>query len=173
MPSSDEALRFGVFLVQGHHVSLDLFLRSDLTPDSQVSDDTLEESLSVPSTDLEIVKQGLDDCTSVGFLLFELTVDVEFTISTSFGVNDGDVVPSGLFKFEGEPLVLRTVSSDRELELVVSELEVSITSGPALIISDDSPSFHAISEYPRFNGELVNLVGWLFDRDDIILSVKS
>lgn len=116
-------------------------------PDSQIGDDTLEESLSVPSTDLEIVKHWLDS-SSVGFLFFELTVDVEFDVSTSSGEDDSDVIPSELFKFEGEPLVLRTVSSDREFELVVSELEVSITSGPSLIISDDSPSFHAISEDP-------------------------
>lgn len=127
MPSSDKFVGFGISLVQDHHVGLDLFLRSNLFPDSQVGDDTLEESMSVPSTNLEVVKHWLDS-SSVSLLLFKLTVDVKFDVSTSSGEDDSDVVPSELFKFESEPLVLRTVSSDRELELVVSELEVSITS---------------------------------------------
>lgn len=63
------------------------------------------------------------------------------------------MVPSELLEVKGEPLVLWTIASDRELELVVTELEVSVTLGPSLIISDDSPSFQGVGEDPRFQSE--------------------
>lgn len=109
----------------------------------------------VPGTHLEVVEFWLNGLL-VGLLFFEFTIYVELGVFTGLRVDDGNVIPSELFEFHGEPMVLWTVALDGELHLVVSELPVGVTLLPSFIVSDDSPVLEIFWEDPSFVGEFID-----------------